>query len=181
MTPVIHSYFLSWGYRASLVFVGGPFHDQLNDGVFFGYNFGMCFNRKMWICRSRWSIPMGKKLYTGWVYMLIYAEWCCCFSGPTSRQVGLPESRCGEPRRKCQRLKDVRMLRVKVKNHEKSLQEFGQVAGKNHHNHNYIFFADRTRTVELVNSILEKALFTLLGVVHGHFCFKDGGPGKNWK
>ena len=36
------------------------------------------------------------------------------------------------------------MLRVKVKNHEKSLQEFGQVAGKNHHNHNYIFFADRT-------------------------------------
>ena len=42
----------------------------------------------------------------------------------------------------------------------------------------YIVFADRTRTVELVNSILEKALFTLLGL-HGHFCFKDGGPGKN--
>lgn len=73
------------------------------------------------------------------------------------------------------------MLRVKVKNHEKSPQEFGQVAGKNHQNHNYIFFADRTRTVELVHSILEKALFTLLGVVHGHVYFKDGGPGKNRK
>ena len=66
---------LGWGFLGqACVFCAPSFHDQL-DGVFVAelqtWHF---FNSKIWICRSRWSIPMGKNNCTIVHPMVVYAD-----------------------------------------------------------------------------------------------------------